>query len=142
MITSDEVRDRLVRIAKQLLRRTSLGEISWDETDREEDFVYPGTDSSVSIYRNSQVNESRGQYKLTVFSQRGAMVGELRSGTVTRADPNLEGMQVVEHAPWNEVLRELHTAARTSALNVEGILDSLMDDLEASPDSDPSDDAE
>ena len=123
MATDDNLQNLMTKVAEQLLRRTLAGDISWAETDKEDDYLYSGSDSSASIYFSRRSGSVRGRYVLTVFNSRGTRIEELRSDYVRTN----EG--VIEEAGWNGVLSELHEAARRNALDIEGVLDDLIAEL-------------
>lgn len=115
------IRDRMTKLAKQLLRRTLNGQISWNETDNENEFIYSASDSSVAI-QNNNTRSITGRYTLTVRNWRGTIVQQLQSA--------LRESDFVEiQEDWNEVLLDLYEAARRNALNIEGMLDDLITEL-------------
>ena len=136
MTTDDHLRDQMVELAKRLLRLTLDGKISWDETDKENEFIYSATNNSISISVKNTA-DMIGRYTLTVLNWRGTMVENLRSGYVKL--PNATSF--LKEAEWNTVLSDLYAVARKSALQVEKVIGDLLNDLEQDGLAGPSDDA-
>lgn len=134
MTADDPILDRMTKIAGQLLRRTLNGLISWGETDNENEFIYSGTNTSVTIRRRN-TRDIVGRYVLTVMNWRGTVVDTLESAK--------KDLGIVEQPEeWNAILYDLYEAARRSALTIETVLDELLTELgndeEAEPPPDKS----
>ncbi len=112
----EEVRDKMISLARALLSQTNKGALNWEETDNEDTFLYPGGNSSLTI---SMVRTRRDEerYRLTLSNSRGTPVEALESAY------DSIGMQ--EH-PYTPILRDLFDAARGNALQVETVLDEAL----------------
>ncbi len=119
----------MTKIAGQLLRRTLDGLISWGETDNENEFIYSGTSTSVTI-RRRDTRDIVGRYILTVMNWRGTVVDTLESAK--------KDLGIVEQPEeWNAVLYDLYEAARRSALSIETVLDELLTELSTDEEAEP-----
>lgn len=129
MTADDPIQDRMTKIAGQLLRRTLDGLISWGETDNENEFIYSGTSTSVTI-RRRDTRDIVGRYILTVMNWRGTVVDTLESAK--------KDLGIVEQPEeWNAVLYDLYEAARRSALSIETVLDELLTELSTDEEAEP-----
>lgn len=129
MTADDPVLDRMTKIAGQLLRRTLDDLISWGETDNEDEFIYSGTNTSVTI-RRRDTRDIVGRYVLTVMNWRGTVVDTLESAK--------KDLGIVEQPEeWNAILYDLYEAARRSALNIETVLDDLLTELSTDEEAEP-----
>jgi hypothetical protein len=117
----NSIQDRMTKLAGQLLERTSEGQISWGETDNEDEFIYSGVNNSVTIRRLDK-QTVKGRYVLSVRNWRGTLVESLQSDLI-------EGDFISTPAKWNTALSNLYEEARRNALDVEKVLDDLISEL-------------
>lgn len=125
MINEQASTDRLIEVAEALLDKTRKGEVSWRTMDDEDAFLYSGSRSSLVIDFNSR----RETFELRLLNQRGTVVETLSTAEVsTPTDPWASGP-----AEWNDTLAHLHDAARRSALDIDGLIESTLADLREEP---------
>jgi hypothetical protein len=123
MNRDQHVHQRLVDLAKSLLKRTEDGNISWTTTDNESVFLFSGTNTSVRV--SSYIDDDNDmRTKMSLLNSRGTVVESLESEF--RRGPFDE----VQPAPWNQTLNDLYHSAKRSALNVDAVLDDLLADLD------------
>jgi hypothetical protein len=128
MASDEEVQDRLVKMATNLLEATKAGKISWAVTDDEEKFLYAGTRSSVTV---DKWDDDQGTHtELRLLNNRGATVDSLVTNTVHRDDRMIT-------APWNKLLDDLYHAARRVAYDVDDAINSMLSDIEQGTPSPP-----
>lgn len=106
--------DRLVQLINELYRATLDGRIRWQETASEDAFRVGLGDGLVRIQRGSE--PVRGYYVISLLNKHGRIVDELQAGDFT------------EHY---QQLDDLYQKARSSALNEDQIVDSMLRDLKA-----------
>jgi hypothetical protein len=122
MARDPHVHQRLVDLAKNLLKRTQDGKISWTATDNDTAFLFSGTSTSVRISTYFD-NEGESYTELSFLNSRGTVVDSIR-------DEYHQVSSGWEAADWNEVLDDLYYAARRDALDVDTMLDDFLADLE------------
>jgi hypothetical protein len=120
-----DFRPQLRKIASEALEQTHKGVMAWRTTDDEDAFLFSGAKSSLIIAsvvaRNSLFPKAR-RLELRVLNNRGMVVGTLRAG----ADDDS-----------SELLSQLYRAARRIALDVDGVLDTTLRDLQDLKDEPP-----
>lgn len=117
--------DRFLETVEQLASRTQSGNIKWKKTDSEDTFLFSGSKSSVIV---TKWNDRDGDpmVRVSILNSTGDEIGRLESEYL--------------HNPWNEttrytdgennaLLEALWESARRTALNIDEVLDSLLDDL-------------
>ncbi len=123
MSREQDVHDRMVELAERVLQRTLDNEIRWVETDREEQYLYPASNSGVTIERFEDQFDGE-LFQMTLLNASGKSVQELSSGTVS-VEQNVR-----EPAPWNSTLERLYDAARREALGIDNLLDQTLRDVD------------
>ena len=109
MASDPHVHQRLVDLAKSLLKRTQNGSISWTATDNETVFLFSGTNTSVRI--STSIDRDGDMHTiLSLLNSRGTEVDSIEDGYRAAA---ISGW---EPEDWNEVLDDLYYAARRNAL--------------------------
>lgn len=126
MTSERPVTDRLHEIATMLLQRTRADAVTWRTTDDEDAFLYSGSKSSLII----DYFPGRDEYELRLLNQRGTVVESLGTAWTSGVDPWDAPNQP---AKWNKTLEQLHDAARRSALDIDGLLESTLADIENEP---------
>jgi hypothetical protein len=122
MSSDNEIQNRLILMAQNLLKATREGKISWRLTDVEYKFIYAGTRSSVTI-EVSQDNFSN-ETLLCLLNERGTVVDSLETGSSLGDDNSQTAFR------WNDLLEDLYQAARRVAHNVDEALESMILDIE------------
>lgn len=113
--------ERLQKIAERLLQNTKNQYTSWQDTDEDDSFLMQAKDSSVIIDRK---NSRAGlYYVLRILNWQGREIESLKSSAASSLDYNA----------WDDTLAELWERARRSALDVDSVLDSVLNDLEQHP---------
>ncbi|PSK67453.1 hypothetical protein B0E53_00572 [Micromonospora sp. MH33] len=120
MSREQDVRGRMVSLAEKLLQRTLDSGIRWIETDRDDQYLYPASNSGVTIERHEDRFEGL-YYQLTLLNADGKAVQELST-----ASGDSEG----ERASWNTTLERLFDAARREALGIDSLIDDTLRDVE------------
>jgi hypothetical protein len=115
MATKSE--ERLAQLAEVLLAQTQAGKLRWEPLVTEDsNFEVSLPSGSINIMLNRQ-----GGHDLDIYNENGAYIESLRSGIMKPAIPE----------SWSATLEKLYAAARDSALNIDGLIDGLMHDLES-----------
>jgi hypothetical protein len=120
---------RMYELAEKLLEATKAGRISWSLTDKEDQFLYAGTNSSVTV----ELYEDRfegASVQLCLLNSRGTVVDSLESATTRHEDHEIA-------APWNDILYDLYHSARRMAHNVDEAIESMLTDIEQGTPSRP-----
>jgi len=131
----ENVESRLVALTQKLLDKTTAGAISWQATDSENAYSYSTTRSSVLI-DGKYDNDQDFVGGIEVLNDRGTAIERLRTDFETKAEvADPESRILAENTryfkgPYNELIEDLFEAARRSALDIDGIIDGLMSDLE------------
>jgi hypothetical protein len=102
--------DRLHSLAQQLIEATRARRVTWTAT---------GTDRfQLSLPTGAVVIESpeTGYAAMHVYDDSGNHIESLNETNAT--------------APWDDTLHALWDAARNSALNIDKVLDSILEDVE------------
>jgi hypothetical protein len=111
-------RPQLTKIASAALDQTDKGAMAWRTTDDEDAFLFSGPKSSLiiaSVTASNPLFPRARILELRVLNNRGTVVETLRASS----DDNS-----------SELLRLLYQAARRSALDVDGVLDTTLKDLQ------------
>jgi hypothetical protein len=117
---SDENLQKLLTLAQRLMALTEGSNIRWNVTDIDDHFTTVLTRGSISI---SRLGPESGAYRLAVANDSGATLEEVvveEEITYGMNDPRFELV---------DILPDLYDLARRQALNVEGALDSILDEL-------------
>jgi len=127
-VTSEDITARLIQLGKLLLEKTKVGDIEWRTTDQEGNFAFAGTAGGVLIRRHLDQAED-WIYTLILLNRGGVEVETLESDW-RREGTNIAGQQVYRPEPQNEMLESLWHAARSSALNIDEVIDGLLREVE------------
>lgn len=112
--------ERLHQLVLGLLQATKKGRLKWEPADADRDnFEVDLPSGSVNIVDSKAQGSPGGPYALHVYNENGAYVESLRSQWAPEA------------APWNADLEALFKLAFESAINVNGVIDGLLRDIEA-----------
>lgn len=130
MTRDSDLHQRMLTLAENLHEATKAGKISWALTDREDKFLYAGTKSSVTIGAFTD-RDGDNHSTLSLLNSRGTTVDSLESEFEARQDGGYAGK------PWNDLLEDLYHAARRVAHDVDGAIDSMLDDIEKGTPSPP-----
>lgn len=106
------------RLANRLLERTQAGLIPWDETDRQNGYIFSSTGSSVTITKTTDVG-GRPQYNLTLINSSGVEAARLRTSYY-----NIGGE--VQPGRWNSLLQQLYEAVRKDVLDLDNALKDMF----------------
>jgi hypothetical protein len=128
MSIDDDFRQRMVEMAQKLLDATRAGKITWRLTDVGDKFIYAGTRSSVTI----EYDDHEYATILCLLNEQGNMIDSIETGRVQTGGNSWE-----DH-PWNDVLEDLHQAARRVVYNVDDVMESMMSDIARGTPSPPS----
>lgn len=124
MALDPNLQERLEQLVRQLMKQTSAGRISWSSTDSENIFMFSGEKSSVLIEQHLD-RDGDPWTTLKILNERGTQVEELLSEY--ESDPGSGGYRLTSPS---QNLRDLYSLARSSALEIDEVLDSLFSDLE------------
>jgi hypothetical protein len=125
MMEDEDLQQRLHKVAAMLLEKTRAGEVDWSETDDENAFAYAGTSSSALIGRKP---DDSYDVSLQILNSRGTQVAHLDCLFYDDWDPKEGPIRV--WGDHNRLLIDLYEAALQSALDVDGVLTTLLHDLE------------
>ncbi len=122
MARDNELRDKLIALARQLLNGTKSGKVAWAPTDDDNTFLCTGTRSSVTVELTVD-RDGDAHVTLSILNSQGATVDSIKSEFTQIAQDEWQG------EPWNTALEDLFYAARRSAYNVDDAIDSLLADI-------------
>jgi hypothetical protein len=117
----------ILGVAGLLLKRTEEGRIRWKTTDQPDTYLFSGSASSVLA---SSYVDPEGDQNVTVrfLNSMGEEAGELKTTWISDAD-TWNSSHDYQPGPNNELLGKLFEAARRSALRIDELLGSLVNDL-------------
>lgn len=116
---SEELRSRMIDLAKRSLKQTLEGKIKWTATDREDEYIYAGSNTSLSV-ENSNSPDDPYYYRFCLLNSRGNIVEQLSD----------EWPSPDHDVPWADLVQELYVSARRSALNIDALIDSAISDVD------------
>jgi hypothetical protein len=114
--------ERLFALVRTLADKTEAGDASWKKSDSATAFIYSLASGSVIIA--SLDNDGNFPYEVSLLNDQGEVI-ESRSSSGRWNDDD-EGQ-------WDDALRRLYFAARGSALNIDGVLNSMLSSLGVDP---------
>lgn len=114
---------RLTEFMESLCESTSGGRVKW-QSEGPASFLLGLPSGSVRI--RSVDGDGVFPYELTIFDQDGV---SLESAT-TRTQRNPAGTTQPLKSSLNSALRNLYDAARDSALNIDGLIEGILQDIE------------
>lgn len=103
------------RLLKKLTERTLAGIAAWSPGSRDDTFIWSGTSASVVLSTKDQDGVS--PYVVRLVDNAGRIVEE----ELFANDSNQALIPLV---------RDLYAVARANALNIDGTIEGLLDDLE------------
>jgi hypothetical protein len=106
--------ERLVKLLGELLQTTRLGVVGWQETAEENAFRIGLGDGMIRIQSRTNGDDDERNYDAYLMNKQGRVVDEV---TAWRNSPNYV------------MLRELYEEARSSALNMDDVVKSMLSDL-------------
>jgi hypothetical protein len=109
---------KIARLVSALLTQTESGSLTWAQTEKSDMFQASFPRYSVRIYTH-QSNPIELDYVLQILNDFGDIVEEV-------SDPDLKDVLASPYV----IMRDLHDAARRSAMGVESALDEILDYLE------------
>jgi hypothetical protein len=112
------LKERLIRLARNLLEKTGESAISWQPTDRPDAYLAPLRRGSVII--RTRDADGFAPFELGVLNSDGVEVESLASLSDSGATDRSVDI----------VLRPLHDLARRRAFTVDETIDGLIDELE------------
>lgn len=119
----EHVQKRMVLLARTLLSGTNSGQIAWSITDKETSFLFSGTNASVKIGRSAR-SRSGDDIFLALLNAGGFEVAKIE-----KVPPSDDPWAKDDEIAFNDLFDGLYSAARRSALNVDGVLDAIFADL-------------
>jgi hypothetical protein len=118
----EDLHDKMVKLAENLLAGTRSGNVAWTPTDSDDKYLCTGTRSSVTI--ESFIDRDGDRISvLSLLNSHGSVVESLQSRYVST-----ESNYTAES--WNESLDDLFYSARRVAYSVDDAIDSLLADIE------------
>lgn len=107
----------LVKLARELLKKSQRGELQWAQTDVDTVF-------GIHLPRGSVTIETVAtQPRIAVFDDRGIEVDAYTSR------PFMSHRTTEDEAELNDLLGELHELARRAALNTDTVIGNILEDL-------------
>lgn len=119
MSKAEELQSRMIELAKRTLSQTIEGKIKWTATDHEDEYVYPGSSTSLSVEMSNYANDDYS-YRFCLLNGRGTVVEQLSDAT---SDPGHETLLA-------QLLQELYESARRSALDIDALIESAINDVD------------
>jgi hypothetical protein len=126
MTREQEVKGRLVEVARRALNQTQSGSMRWRSTDDDDAFIFSGSRTSLIV----DFIPRAAEYVLRVLNQNGTAIGELKSEWTLSESDDPWSTPERKAATWNSVLEGLYSAARHSALDVDAMLEATLKDLD------------
>ena len=112
---------KIITILKKLIERTQEGKIRWSETADPDVFIATVDTIGVIVKRMNWGRSGFESFKVEILNREGRIAEDLTIDDVTTADYN----------PLGDLIEQLHTLARRSALDAEATLDDLVQELDA-----------
>lgn len=131
-MSPDPSQEQLVELAKALLDRTRSGTAKWRGDSTLTSFSVVTRKGSVVI--GPRDDDGQPPYNLSVLNAEGQAIQWLASEwwpVDVRANPL--ALSPTEPAPWNEVLEDLYRLARASAVDLEGVIGGILEEVDHPP---------
>jgi hypothetical protein len=106
--------ERFIQLLGELLEVTRLARLRWQETAKEDAFRVGLGDGMVRIQSSANEDDDGRHYEVYLMNKQGRVVDEL---IAWRNSPNYD------------LLRDLYQEARSSALNMDDVVKSMLSDL-------------
>jgi hypothetical protein len=116
--------ERIEAVVSALISGTANGKVSWSATSREDAYIYTGANSGV-IIRQYWDDDGDRATALDLLDGEGRDVETFYGDWET-------GGAVARPGPFHKRLRSLYDSARRNALNIDGVIDALLTDLDGS----------
>jgi hypothetical protein len=116
----EDMPDEMLRLARSLRSQTQQGQIHWQTTDRDNQFLFSSTRSGALI-----IKEGANYYTLQLLNSVGSVISTLQS-----TGPFDESVR-------NQLLEELYYSARSDALDIENSLQDMFGTLGIEPGPSP-----
>jgi hypothetical protein len=123
--------DKLLALARELLEKTRNGLIKWKPDAALASFAIRTRRGSVVV--GSRDGDGQEPFTLTVLNPEGQAIEALVSEW-WKIDPDFGPR---EPAPWNDLLADLYRTARANAVDLEGIIDGILAEVENPSDEEP-----
>lgn len=114
--------DFMVGLANRLLEQTRAGKVPWGQTDRNEEYIFSSTSSSV-VTSSIIDNDGDRHSKLSLLNSAGIEAGVLE-GSFTE-----NGHGGWNPGPFNTLLDDLFISAREHVLDVNNALNDMYEAL-------------
>jgi len=114
------------RLVDRLLAMTLTGELGWKAAERDKTFQVSFGAGSLSVGAVSQSHLSIPDYEISLYKADGTEV-ETFTDSELYEDGRASGTNV-----WRKKMHDLHEYARRTALGAEEILNSILNEIEAS----------
>ncbi len=122
--------DNLLRVLAVIVRSTKEGKVKWRTTDKENAFLFSGSGSSVLV--QSWLDAARDQnVGVKILNASGQEVASLKSTWPDNPEVDWSDPDSKRYLPGpnNALLEDLYESARRAALDIDGVLDSLLKDV-------------
>lgn len=106
------ITNKLFTLLDTLRGRTDQGAVKWTSGSREDTYLWSGSAASVAL--STKDNDSQAPWLIRLIDSDGRV---------------MESEMVDGASPFFEMVGDLYSGARSSALNIDGTIDGLLDDL-------------
>lgn len=106
--------ERFIQLLSELLEVTRLARLRWQETAKEDAFRVGLGDGMIRIQSSANEDDDGRHYEVYLMNKQGRIVDELMAWS---SSPNYG------------LLRDLYQEARSSALNMDDVVKSMLSDL-------------
>jgi hypothetical protein len=116
-VTSSIHEMKFLELVDELLRRTQLGQIRWQPTDRPHSYIYALKKGAVRVGRPE------------AFDERVAIDKGVAITVYDETQRPIQAMESISDDPITQKIRQLYRAAEESAGVSVRVLDSILDEL-------------
>lgn len=120
----DPAQEALTALAADLVERTKAGTVKWTGDSRLVSFSLVTRKGSIVI--SSRDNDGQAPFDLSVLNAKGTAIQWL-SSEWWRLEPQIPE---TEPAPWNETLETLYRLARANAVDLEGVIGGILEEID------------
>jgi hypothetical protein len=122
------MRQEMLRLARVLLEQTTQEIIKWSVTDKEREFLFSSTKSSILIQGSFDYDdESEADFTLELLNRGGSVAARLEVG--------FEESDIPEETANYELLKQLYFEVQNKTLEIDTTLEDIHRALGMGPDS-------
>lgn len=117
---STGIEEKLLRLVQKLHAKTLGGGVVWERTSSHNAFQTAFPTFVVRLYEQWEDGAEQPDYGISIRDESGVTIENATDVELTKAIPDCNAFST---------MRDLYTAARRQALNVDSALDSLLTEL-------------